>query len=81
MYGCMAFGTHSYASFLINNDRTLYEVQRLLGHSQIKTTQRYAHLSPETLLEASNTASLAIGDLAAALPMAATDRTVVSVRG
>lgn len=59
---------HSYASFLINNGRSLYEVQRLLGHSQIKTTQRYAHLSPETLLEASNTASLALGDLAGALP-------------
>ena len=54
---------HSYASFLINNGRTLYEVQRLLGHSQIKTTQRYAHLSPETLLAASNAASLAIGPL------------------
>ena len=54
---------HSYASFLINNGRTLYEVQRLLGHSQIKTTQRYAHLSPETLMAASNAASLAIGPL------------------
>jgi integrase len=54
---------HSYASFLINNGRSLYEVQRLLGHSQIKTTQRYAHLSPETLLDASNIASLAVGRL------------------
>jgi len=69
---------HSYASFLINNGRTLYEVQRLLGHSQIKTTQRYAHLSPETLLEASNTASLALGDLAAAMPKAGANRPVVS---
>lgn len=45
---------HSFASFLINAGRSLYEVQRILGHSQIVTTQRYAHLSSETLLEAVN---------------------------
>ena len=45
---------HSFASFLINAGRSLYEVQKLLGHSQIRTTQRYAHLAPETLLEATN---------------------------
>ena len=45
---------HSFASFLVNKGRTLYEVQRLLGHSQSKTTQRYAHLSEQTLLEATN---------------------------
>lgn len=52
---------HSYASFLVNAGRTLYEVQRLLGHTQIKTTQRYAHLSHDTLLDATNAASKAIG--------------------
>ncbi len=57
---------HSYASFLVNAGRTLYEVQRLLGHTQIKTTQRYAHLSHDTLLDATNAASKAIGaDLSA----------------
>ena len=45
---------HSYASFLVNAGRSLYEVQRLLGHTQIKTTQRYAHLSHDTLLDATN---------------------------
>lgn len=48
---------HSFASFLINNGRTLYEVQKLLGHTQVKTTQRYAHLSKETLIDASNVVS------------------------
>lgn len=43
---------HSFASFLVNGGRSIYEVQRILGHSQIRTTQRYAHLSQETLLEA-----------------------------
>lgn len=52
---------HSFASFLINGGRTLYEVQQILGHSQSRTTQRYAHLSQETLLEAVNTASKALG--------------------
>lgn len=51
---------HSFASFLINSGRGIYEVQKLLGHTQIKTTQRYAHLTQKTLLEAADvgTASL-----------------------
>ena len=73
-------GGRIHASFLINNGRTLYEVRRLLGHSQIKTTQRYAHLSPEKLLAASNAASCAIADLTGALPKAEANRPVVSVR-
>ena len=51
---------HSFASLLVNNGRTLYEVQQLLGHTQVKTTQRYAHLSHDTLLAATNTASKAV---------------------
>ena len=54
---------HSYASFLVNSGRSLYEVQRLLGHTQIKTTQRYAHLSHDTLLDASNAATKAVGNM------------------
>lgn len=48
---------HSYASFLVNAGRTLYEVQKILGHTQIKTTQRYAHLSKDTLIAAANEAA------------------------
>ena len=51
---------HSFASFLVNNGRSLYEVQKLLGHSQTKTTQRYAHLSQGTLREAASVAMSAI---------------------
>ena len=54
---------HSYASFLVNSGRSLYEVQRLLGHTQIKTTQRYAHLSHDTLLDASNAATKAVSGM------------------
>ncbi len=40
---------HSFASFLVNAGRSLYEVQELLGHADVKTTSRYAHLSRERL--------------------------------
>jgi integrase len=52
---------HSFASFLVNNGVTLYTVQGLLGHSNSKTTQRYAHLAPKTLLDATDVISVAIG--------------------
>jgi integrase len=54
---------HSFASFLVNNGRSLYEVQRILGHSQISTTQRYAHLSQDSLLTAANEVGKAIPSL------------------
>ena len=43
---------HSFASFVINSRDDLYEVQKLLGHSNPRTTQRYAHLSREKLAQA-----------------------------
>ena len=52
---------HSFASFLINDGRSLYEVQQLLGHSNSSMTQRYAHLAHETLLDACNVAGGLIG--------------------
>lgn len=52
---------HSFASFLVNSGRSLYEVQQLLGHSTSRMTQRYAHLSQETLLNAANAAAEAAG--------------------
>jgi len=54
---------HSFASFLVNAGRSLYEVQKILGHTRIDTTQRYAHLSQSTLLAAANAAVAEIGDL------------------
>lgn len=52
---------HSFASFLVNAGCPIYEVKELLGHSQIKTTQRYAHLSQNTLLNATNKVSALVG--------------------
>lgn len=43
---------HSFASFLVNQGISLYVVQGLLGHTQARTTQRYAHLANDTLSDA-----------------------------
>ena len=42
---------HTYASLLINNGASIYEVQQLLGHYNISMTERYARLFPNTLQE------------------------------
>jgi integrase len=51
---------HSFASFLANEGVSLYVVQALLGHTQPRTTQRYAHLAQQTLLDATEVVSAAI---------------------
>lgn len=43
---------HSFASHLVMRGVSIVTVQRLLGHVDIKTTMRYAHLSPEVSREA-----------------------------
>ncbi len=40
---------HSVASQLVNNGVTLFKVSKLLGHSSIKTTEKYAHSNIESL--------------------------------
>jgi integrase len=72
---------HSFASLLINNGRSLYEVQKILGHTQVKTTQRYAHLAPQTLLDASNVATLAVGSVMGVLPNRVGDVPMLVVGG
>jgi integrase len=59
---------HSFASFLVNKGVSLYVVQGLLGHAHARFTQRYAHLTPNTLLEAAETMSSVVTSGAAAGP-------------
>lgn len=48
---------HSFASFLVNAGHTLYEVQKMLGHADPRTTMRYAHLEQATLRSAAEAVS------------------------
>ncbi len=52
---------HSAASNLANSGQSLYVIAKVLGHSQTRTTERYAHLSDQTLLSAVNSAADSIG--------------------
>ena len=44
---------HTFASMLVNGGTSLYAVSKLLGHADPAITQRYAHLTQETLREES----------------------------
>ena len=66
---------HSYASFLVNAGRSLYEVQKLLGHHDPKVTMRYAHLSPQAMLEAVNV----VGNVVGRRPVVAANQAAVAV--
>jgi integrase len=43
---CLHTLRHTYASHLVMSGVDLATVQKLLGHADIKTTMRYAHLAP-----------------------------------
>jgi integrase len=46
---------HSFASWLAMNGVSIYQISKLLGHSDVKTTQSfYAHLEMSTLRETVN---------------------------
>ena len=43
---------HTFASWLVQNGVDLYTVQKLMGHSSISMTERYAHLAQDNLKSA-----------------------------
>jgi site-specific recombinase XerD len=54
---------HTYATWLVQAGVSIYEVQKLLGHSSIEMTHVYSHLQSEHLRETVNRFSLPRGDL------------------
>jgi integrase len=45
---------HTYASWLVSNGVPLYDVSKLLGHTRMQTTERYAHHADASLRRATN---------------------------
>ena len=45
---------HTFASWLVMAGVSLYQVQKLMRHTTITMTERYAHLAPDTLQGAVN---------------------------
>lgn len=58
---------HSFATFAIMSGASLYDVQKLLGHTDIAMTQRYAHMVDDSLQRATdNVAGVIEGVIATA---------------
>ena len=43
---------HTFASHFMMNGGNIYDLQKILGHSSLEMTQRYAHMSPDHLAHA-----------------------------
>lgn len=52
---------HTFASNVISNGQSLYVVGQILGHARVTTSQRYSHLSQESLLLAADVGAAATG--------------------
>ena len=41
---------HTHATRLVQNGVSVYEIKDVLGHADVKTTMRYAHLEQQVVL-------------------------------
>jgi len=42
---------HTFAAHYVMNGGSIYDLKQILGHSEIKMTERYAHLTPDYLMK------------------------------
>ncbi len=49
---------HTFASIFMMNGGNIYDLKKIIGHIDVKTTERYIHFSPNHLLEARNIINL-----------------------
>jgi integrase len=59
---------HSFASILVSAGASLPLIGQMLGHTQVQTTQRYAHLFDDPLRKAAETVGNVIGPVTRELP-------------
>ena len=59
---------HTFASTLVNAGVPLHNIQLLLGHHNISVTQRYAHLSKDSLMSSAEIAGSLLPDILALPP-------------
>ena len=53
---------HTYASHAVMSGLDLYTLGRLLGHADIASTERYAHLADEHIVKATGRIDRIVGD-------------------
>lgn len=53
---------HTFASVAVSNGQSLPMIGKLLGHTQVQTTARYAHLANQPVLQAANDVSAIIDE-------------------
>ncbi len=54
---------HTYASHFMMNGGDIYHLKEILGHSDMKTTERYAHLSKTFLVDKADTVCFTVGNV------------------
>ncbi len=53
---------HTFASHYMMSGGNIYDLQKILGHSDVKTTMRYAHLAPDHIAHTANLLNFALSD-------------------
>ena len=53
---------HTFASVAVSHGQSLPMIGRLLGHTQVQTTARYAHLANQPIMHAANDISELISE-------------------